>query len=236
MSAALDHAGLMDRVYRLQSKFGFYDATRKYYLLGRDPMIEALAVPPGATVLEIGCGTGRNLVMVGNRYPRARLFGVDISREMLGAAEKAIHSAKMTDRTQLAFADAATFDARATFARHSFERIYISYAVSMIPAWERVIDRAIAMLAPGGELHIVDFGDLDGQAPLMKSMLYTWLRWYHVTPRATLFDECRAAAERHGCSQSERRLYGGFTWIARIERPDRMLSAPADLLDKAAAA
>ncbi len=33
----IDHATLMDRVYKRQRHF--YDATRKYYLLGRDPMI-----------------------------------------------------------------------------------------------------------------------------------------------------------------------------------------------------
>ena len=36
-----DHAALMDRVYRRQRHI--YDATRKFYLLGRDPLIERLA-------------------------------------------------------------------------------------------------------------------------------------------------------------------------------------------------
>lgn len=42
----VDHANLMDRIYRRQRHF--YDATRKYYLLGRDPMIAGLAVPKTA--------------------------------------------------------------------------------------------------------------------------------------------------------------------------------------------
>ena len=54
------HAELMDRVYRSQS--GIYDLSRKYYLLGRDQLIEALEPPAGGRVLEIGCGTARNLV------------------------------------------------------------------------------------------------------------------------------------------------------------------------------
>ncbi|MEO0441817.1 MAG: SAM-dependent methyltransferase, partial [Pseudomonadota bacterium] len=54
------HARLMDRVYRSQS--GLYDVTRKYYLLGRDQLIRDLAPPPGGRVLEIGCGTARNLI------------------------------------------------------------------------------------------------------------------------------------------------------------------------------
>jgi S-adenosylmethionine-diacylgycerolhomoserine-N-methlytransferase len=49
----------MDRLYRRQRHF--YDLTRKHYLLGRDQLIEGLGPPSGSRVLEIGCGTARNL-------------------------------------------------------------------------------------------------------------------------------------------------------------------------------
>ena len=78
--SASDHAVHMDGIYRYQRYI--YDATRKYFLLGRDRLIEELAVPAGGTVLEIGCGTGRNLILVARRYPDARLYGFDISREI----------------------------------------------------------------------------------------------------------------------------------------------------------
>jgi S-adenosylmethionine-diacylgycerolhomoserine-N-methlytransferase len=51
---------LMDRVYRRQRHI--YDLTRKYFLLGRDTLISRLQPPTGGSVIEIGCGTGRNLV------------------------------------------------------------------------------------------------------------------------------------------------------------------------------
>lgn len=216
MGATLDHAGLMDRVYRLQSRFGIYDATRKYYLVGRDPMIEGLDVPAGGTVLEIGCGTGRNLVSVARRYPGTKLFGVDISREMLSAAGKAVLGSGLAGRVRLGFADATTFDPGKTFGRKTFDRIYISYAISMIPRWEQALEQAVRLLPPGGELHVVDFGDLRGWPGWCRSALYTWLRWYHVTPRANLFDLCGELAERHGCTAHQRRLYSGFAWIAVI--------------------
>ena len=50
----------MDRMYRQQRHV--YDVTRRYYLLGRDQLIRRLAPARGRHVLEIGCGTGRNLV------------------------------------------------------------------------------------------------------------------------------------------------------------------------------
>ena len=59
----------MDAIYRYQRYI--YDASRKYYLLGRDRMLEELAPAPGGTVLEIACGTGRNLIKAAGRYPDA---------------------------------------------------------------------------------------------------------------------------------------------------------------------
>ena len=82
------HAELMDGVYRYQRHV--YDLTRKYYLLGRDRLIDGLDIPPEGSVLELGCGTGRNLVQAAQAYPRAELCGLDISAEMLETAAVAI--------------------------------------------------------------------------------------------------------------------------------------------------
>ena len=68
---------LMNRIYRRQRHI--YDFTRKYYLLGRDALIAQLRPQPGARVLEIGCGTGRNLILAARRYPDAHFFGIDVS-------------------------------------------------------------------------------------------------------------------------------------------------------------
>src|SRR5258708_39824459 len=74
----------MNRMYRRQRHI--YDGTRRYYLLGRDQLISRLQPDAGTSVLEIGCGTGRNLVLASRLYPNARLFGIDVSTEMLSSA------------------------------------------------------------------------------------------------------------------------------------------------------
>ena len=53
-------AGRMDAIYRGQRHI--YDLTRKYYLLGGDGLIHDLAPPAGGSILEVGCGTARNLI------------------------------------------------------------------------------------------------------------------------------------------------------------------------------
>lgn len=219
MAGTTDHAALMDRVYRLQRRFGFYDATRKFYLLGRDPMIAGLNPPPGGAVLEIGCGTGRNLVHAARRYPEANFHGVDISREMLAAAGGAVARAGLAGRIRLALADAAALDPQRTFGQAAYDRIFISYAVSMIPQWRMVMAEAAARLAPGGELHIADFGDMAALPAWSKAAMYTWLRWYHVTPRPDLFDIAQDVAAGLGAQVEARRLHRGFSWVAVVRRP-----------------
>ncbi|PSH69961.1 SAM-dependent methyltransferase [Phyllobacterium brassicacearum] len=216
MFAKIEHGRLMDRVYRHQRHF--YDATRKYYLLGRDPMIAGLNPPERGSILEIGCGTGRNLVLAGEAYPKTSLYGIDISHEMLATAHKNIAAAGLGGRAHLAYADAADFNPVELFGRRKFDRIFISYAVSMIPQWEAVMREAVSHLTPGGALHVVDFGDLKDLPRFTRTALYKWLEWYHVTPRNELLDVADKIAVETETETEAQRLYGGFAWISVIRR------------------
>ena len=85
---------LMNRTYRYQRHI--YDFTRKYFLLGRDRLIDDLAPRGGDAVLEVGCGTGRNLSVAAARYPAAQLYGIDVSTEMLASASASIARASLS--------------------------------------------------------------------------------------------------------------------------------------------
>jgi S-adenosylmethionine-diacylgycerolhomoserine-N-methlytransferase len=207
-------AHLMDRMYRYQRYI--YDFTRKYYLFGRDTLIRELNPPPGASVLEVGCGTGRNLAVLGELYPGARLFGLDISAEMLATAKAKLRRQNRPDAV-LRVADATNFTA-ASFDQEGFDRIVISYALSMVPEWEKAVDAAIAALKPGGSLHIVDFGQQEGWPAGFRRLLQAWLGRFHVTPRESLFDAMRKRAERNGAALEIRSLGRGYAWLAVYRR------------------
>lgn len=206
-----DHAALMDSVYRGQRHV--YDVTRKFYLFGRDRLIDGLDAPDGATVLEIGCGTGRNLAQVARRWPGATLHGLDLSREMLKSA-----TATLRGQAALAQGDATDFSAQALFGRPRFDRVILSYALSMIPDWQAALDQAAAALAPGGSLHVVDFGDLAGLSPLPRAALRAWLRWFHVTPREDLTEAACRIAARAGYSYRTHRGPWGYYRLITITR------------------
>jgi len=179
-----DAAGLMDRQYRHQRHF--YDATRKFYLLGRDELIAGLDPPPHAKVLEIGCGTGRNLVRAARTWPSIRGYGVDVSAEMLATAHRSIANSRLEARIALAQADATRLDPEALFGFRKFDRVFISYALSMIPPWKEVLARACECLEPGGALHIVDFGDQAGLPAPFRLALARWLALFSVHPLLSL--------------------------------------------------
>ncbi|MBZ9720772.1 class I SAM-dependent methyltransferase [Mesorhizobium sp. AD1-1] len=208
------HAELMDGVYRWQRHI--YDLTRKYYLLGRDPMISGLDVPVGGTVLELGCGTGRNVILAARHYPDARFFGLDISAEMLETAGKAIDREGLSGRVILARGDATDFDARALFDVERFDRVFVSYSLSMIPGWEKTVSAALAALSPNGSLHIVDFGQQEGLPGWFRALLRGWLKKFHVAPRESLREVLESESRRTGASFRFRTLYRGYAWLAVI--------------------
>src|ERR1700728_3503635 len=191
-----DAAALMDRMYRRQRHI--YDLSRKFYLLGRDEAIARLRPAPNEKVLEIACGTGRNLVKLAQAYPEARLFGLDVSREMLATAAASTARAGLDSCVALAQADATAFDPQGLFGCASFERVMISYALSMIPPWREALTHALDVLRPGGSLHIVDFGDCAGVPAPFKAGLRRWLAAFHVTPRDDLKDALETLAAKRG--------------------------------------
>jgi S-adenosylmethionine-diacylgycerolhomoserine-N-methlytransferase len=202
------HAALMDGVYRRQRHI--YDLTRKYYLLGRDRMLAGLDVPPGGSVLELGCGTGRNLMLAARRYPDARFFGLDISAEMLETAQAAVIRGGLADRVSLAAGDATGFDAEALFGQAVFERVFISYSLSMIPDWKKAITAALLALRPGGELHIVDFGRQERLPRWFGKALRAWLAKFHVEPRRSLRTTLELECGRQDRELSFQTLYRGY--------------------------
>jgi S-adenosylmethionine-diacylgycerolhomoserine-N-methlytransferase len=208
---------LMNRTYRHQRHI--YDLTRKYFLLGRDRLLDDLAPRDGDAVLEVGCGTGRNLAVAAARYPTARLFGIDVSTEMLSSASASIARAGLAPQVRLAHADATCFDPQPLFGIARFDRIFVSYSLSMIPQWEAVIDHALSVLGPGGELHIVDFGGQRRLPGVFRTLLRRWLAVFHVTPRDDLEGALRTRAQARNALLIFARPYRDYAQYAVLRLP-----------------
>ncbi|MDO8289803.1 MAG: class I SAM-dependent methyltransferase [Parvibaculum sp.] len=208
----LDQSALMDRVYRQQRHF--YDVTRAWYLLGRDRMLQSLRPKIGDRILEMGCGTGRNLIAAIRTYPLAQYYGVDISSEMLTTARRASNRAGLGHQLSFAQGDATRFDPQLAFGQTGFECIFMSYTLSMIPDWQGALSHALSHLPARGELHIVDFGQQERLPALFRMLLFKWLDLFHVSPRADLHAVLEALAMKHSATLTFTPLYRGYAWSA----------------------
>jgi S-adenosylmethionine-diacylgycerolhomoserine-N-methlytransferase len=206
------HAGLMDKVYRRQRYL--YDITRKYYLFGRDSLIAGLNLAPEERLVEIGCGTGRNLIAMARAYPQARLFGLDASSAMLEIAASRLRQFGLDRRVVLAQGLAEEFSPH-TFGQDGFENVVFSYSLSMIPGWRDALAAARTALTPGGTLHIVDFGDLEGLPAPVRRLFRAWLGHFHVNPRREFLAEIESGVRRKG---QLRLLPGRYAFIFRDRR------------------
>ena len=184
-STQQSHADVMDQLYAWQ--INIYDFTRKYYLLDRDFLISHLQPPPHGQVIEIGCGTGRNLIRAAELYPDAHFTGLDISSVMLQKAQKAIKKAGLDHRIRLAQADAEHLDFDdPVFMPHSYDRVFCSYTLSMVPAWTTALMGIARLVKSNGSLMIVDFGQMKDMPRLFKAGIRQWLKIFHTTPRDAL--------------------------------------------------
>ena len=207
----------MDGIYRRQRYI--YDATRRYYLFGRDRLIAELDAPTGGAVLEIGCGTARNLIKAARGYPHAVFFGLDVSEEMLRTARASLARHGLARQITVAAGDARSFDSDGLFNLRQIDRIFISYALSMIPGWEEVVRNAARCLAPGGSLHIVDFGDFARYPAIFQRMQRAWLGWFSVTPIPDFERRIERLAAELGLRVATKRLHGGYAILAKLEHP-----------------
>lgn len=217
-NTASSPAATMNRMYRYTRHV--YDASRWYYLLGRDELIERMAEREAGAVLEIGCGTARNLIQLHQRTPELDLYGLDAADVMLDTAHRNVERAGCAEQVQLAQGLAQDLNPEAAFGRHGpFDAVFFSYALSMIPSWPGAIDAALTYVKPGGRLYIVDFWDQAELPRWCRTLLRRWLALFGVHFRPALHAYLRGWATRHGAALTIEPIARRYAYLATLERP-----------------
>jgi S-adenosylmethionine-diacylgycerolhomoserine-N-methlytransferase len=211
-----DHADHMDRMYRYTRHV--YDATRRYYLFGRDRLLRTMIIHRGDRVLEMGCGTARNLIKLHQLHPGARFHGLDASQSMLETAQKNLKIRNGKTGILLRHCLAERLDHQKTFGlTEPFDVIFFSYSLSMMPTWPQALDAALANLRPQGRIYIVDFWDQAGLPGLFAGMLKRWLALFHVYHRPELLEHLRRLAEYGKCRLDVQPIGGRYAYLAILE-------------------
>ena len=174
MPASGSHAERLERFYAPQAER--YDSFRERLLHGRQSLLAALDFQPGERVAELGAGTGCNVRWYADRRPLLeRLWLVDLCPALLRQAR-----ARAAD-----WANTSVVEADVTQWRPDglLDKVYLSYALTMVPDWQAALDNAMAMLKPGGLLGVVDFYVSEAQpAPDLRRhprwARALWPRWF----------------------------------------------------------
>lgn len=196
----------------------FYDLTRKYYLLGRDKLIAQMDVQTGENILEIGCGTARNLIILARKYREANFFGLDASSEMLKTSQEKVDAQNLSNiNLKVALADDFTFSE--TFGLNApFDKIYFSYSISMIPTWRESIQHALDNLKSGRSFYIVDFYDQQDLPSWFRNILQSWLKQFHVKYPKELLPHLEILEEQGLGKLTVTPLYQRYSFIAEFKK------------------
>ncbi len=165
---------------------GIYDLTRWSFLFGRSRLLRRLdqrRFEP-RSILEVGCGTGSNLLALARRYPTAELVGIDLSESMLERARR-----KLRPHQERVSWVRGPYDAPLREGR-GFDLVVCSYALSMFnPGFDRALRAAASDLSSRGLLVLVDFHDT------AHPWFARWMRRNHVRMEGQLLPLLRAVTE-----------------------------------------
>jgi S-adenosylmethionine-diacylgycerolhomoserine-N-methlytransferase len=222
MDMDLAHQARMDKVYG-RMKY-VYDATRPLFLAGRR-RLRATVQPAGdARILEVGCGTARNLILLARKWPQTSLVGIDISSEMLSYARTKVDQAGLG--TRIALIEAELADALATtHCSTPFDYVVFSYSLSMIPDWQTVLRQALPLVKPDtGKLLIADFGACEAWPGPVARRLYKNLSHFAVMPRPELVSFLTSEPIGGRLDVRQSRLLGGYGQMIEVRRTSVLAS------------
>jgi S-adenosylmethionine-diacylgycerolhomoserine-N-methlytransferase len=207
----------MDDMYRWTRYI--YDFTRKYYLLGRDRLLREMVLKPGDRVLEIGCGTARNLICLARKRPEIGCYGLDASNEMLVTAAAKVKWRGLEERIILRQCLAEELDHAKTFGLDApFDAAFFSYSLSMIPTWPQAIDAALANIKRGSAFYVVDFWDQGSWPRWFPFVLKRWLDLFHVQHRPELLEHLRQLDAKGVGTLTLQSVAGRYAYLATFRK------------------
>ncbi len=199
-----------------------YDLTANlYYLVGfrenayRSEAVHALRLARGATVVELCCGTGLNFP----RLQRAtglvgRIIGVDFSEPMLEQARRRVERNGWRN-VDLVHADVGSFQVPA-----GVSGVLSTFAITLVPEYDRLIAGAAAALLPGKRISILDFRKPE-RAPRALIKIAVWLtRGFAVSEDLAARHPWESVA-RHFEDVTFHRRYLGLAYVVSGAAPPR---------------
>ncbi len=132
-----------------------------------DLLIEGVALAPGQTLLDVGCGVGGPAIRLGQRTG-ARVVGITISASQVERATMLADQHGVADRVRFERADAMALP----FADESFDAAWAFESLLHMPDRSRVLREVWRVLRPGGRFALTDVTEERPLTPEQRTLLY----------------------------------------------------------------
>jgi putative heme-binding domain-containing protein len=139
----------------------FFDRPSRNSEERSDELIAALDIPPGATVADLGAGTGYFTWRLAQRVGSGgKVIAVDIQKRMLELTEAAVNAHGLTN---VSYVLATETDPRLPAA--SLDLVFIAYSYHEFSEPEQTMGAVRRALKPGGRLFVLEFAKESRSAP-----------------------------------------------------------------------
>jgi demethylmenaquinone methyltransferase/2-methoxy-6-polyprenyl-1,4-benzoquinol methylase len=139
-----------------------YDLVNRVISLGvdqrwRKKAVRALALGPGARVLDVATGTADLAIQLAHEYDDAKVVGVDASPKMLEIGRAKIKTRGLEARIELRLGDAQAL----ALPDASFDGATIAFGIRNVPDRARALGEMARVVRPGGRVVVLELAEAE---------------------------------------------------------------------------
>lgn len=132
--------------------------------------MDKLKIMPGASALDLCCGTCDWTIALSQASGTGRIVGLDFSPGMLEVGRDKVRAAGLESRIELVEGNAMELP----FADNSFDAVTIGFGLRNVPDIGRVLDEMLRVVKPGGKVACLELSKPTSQP--FKGLYYFYFR------------------------------------------------------------
>lgn len=154
------------------------------------------------TILDLACGTGTLCIGIKRRFPEAKIFALDVDKEILQLARNKAKKYQAKITFEQGFSD------NLPFADETFDRVFSTLAFHHLNRKQKIktIGEILRVLKPNGEFHLADYGLPHNKSQFVLERIIRVIDGEETT-RDNIAGRLKVLMEENGFASVERTTY-----------------------------